>query len=208
MSNVLYWGVIMKKKLSIIIIVLFIIQVVSINAVEYEKSDDSQETYIDSNLYLTKNHMTLLEKAIGCYDKDIDKLLMKIILLIEEKGSVNNKEFGEIIDTLNLDIISVYFSHIVFCTDFNENNFHFLPGKMFINNQGNYFGPALFLTVKDTNHFYVWRIAGLLNISFNPSYEDVDVVGIGYIGQISDHGNPFVEYRWNFLGLGLLWIVI
>ncbi len=197
----------MKKTLTIIVILLFIIQVNSINTVECEKNVMSQETFIDSSLYLSKNHIPVLKNAFGCYDKDLDLLLIKIISSIKEEGSVNNTEFGEIIDTLNLNITAVYFSHIVFCTHFNQNNFHFLPGKMFMNNQGSYFGPSPILTVKNTNHLYVWRLSGLLNISNNHLHKNVNLVSIGFIGSISDHGSPFVDYGWNFLGIGLLWIV-
>ena len=200
----------MKKMIGIFICIILIgtIIPVGINATDIcEKNVMSQETFIDPSLYLSKNHIPVLKNAFGCYDKDLDLLLIEIISSIEEEGSVNNTEFGEIIDTLNLNITAVYFSHIVFCTDFDQNNFHFLPGKMFMNNRGSYFGPALFLTVKNTNHFYVWRLIGLQNTSFNPFYEDVDVVGIGFIGMISDRGSPLSDYGWNFLGLGLLWIV-
>jgi outer membrane protein assembly factor BamB len=50
MSNILYWEVIMKKKLSIIIIALFIIQVVSINTVTIISSPIRSIDFNSSNI--------------------------------------------------------------------------------------------------------------------------------------------------------------
>jgi hypothetical protein len=199
----------MKKVLIIIFALLFFLcNIQSINTFEINKNILSKFSRVDTSLYLSEEQLTLLKKILEPYDTRIEMLMNKTNPFIEKNGTVDSRDFEKINKSLNTGNMSVYFSHIVFCTDFNENNFHFLPGKIFINNQGHYFGYAPYITVEDTNHFYVWRIRGLQNISNNHLYKNVDVIGIGFVGSISDHGGPFSNYGWNFIGKATLWIVL
>lgn len=64
-----------------------------------------EETYVDSNIYLTRNHLPILRRSVlNIEDEEIKDVTEKIINTIEETGYVDSEKVKDILQSSNMNI--------------------------------------------------------------------------------------------------------
>lgn len=106
------------NKINLLIIniiavaILISVSFTSVVGVSDIKDKSNYQTYIDSDIHLTRIHLPILKRSIrgirNSENSEYEVFLQKIISTIEVKGEVNSIDVENIVNNLGLDIIGIH----------------------------------------------------------------------------------------------------
>jgi len=106
---------------AVVVVLLMVSSACAVSVVQESKAknateNDSNEIYIDPNIYLTRKHLPLLKRSIRELDDDLisKELLQHIIDVIEIKGEINSNEIRDIIQYSDVELAGVHGPGFIF----------------------------------------------------------------------------------------------
>jgi hypothetical protein len=192
----------MNKRVIVMSIFFIWLLLVSTTTSSYlvplnNKIETKEKIYVDPNIRLTRNHLSILKNAVANHDnQNYDSIITEIIFRIEQKGVVVSKDVKEIIDKLSIEPTKIYYLKLITC-DYESyyEQITIFPGDIILHTLGNYIGLTIFLEVPSCD-----AKIGSHNISGER------ILAIGFLGMISD--GSCIHQAWgSAIGLSLLIII-